>query len=39
VVVERLASMPTAAPDFRTFRIFRDNAYAVHHLTDEEVDP
>ncbi len=30
-VVERFAVMKTKAPDFR---IFWDNAYAVHHLTD-----
>jgi DNA-binding transcriptional MocR family regulator len=33
-VARALVSMPTAAPDFR---ILWDNAYAVHHLTDDEV--
>lgn len=32
-VAARLASMPTAATDFK---IFWDNAYALHHLGDEE---
>ena len=32
-VAQRLASMPTAAPDFT---IMWDNAYALHHLTDTE---
>ncbi len=32
-IAERLASMETAAPDFK---IFWDNAYALHHLTEDE---
>lgn len=32
-IAAELMSMPTAAPDFR---IFWDNAYAFHHLTEDE---
>lgn len=35
-VTRELVSMPTAADDFT---ILWDNAYAVHHLTDDEVQP
>jgi DNA-binding transcriptional MocR family regulator len=34
-VVERLAAMKTAASDFR---VYWDNAYSVHHLTDERIE-
>jgi len=34
-VIERLAAMKTAAGDFR---LFWDNAYAVHHLTEERLE-
>src|SRR5580658_1355301 len=34
-VIERLAAMQTAAPDFR---LYWDNAYSVHHLTSERVE-
>jgi DNA-binding transcriptional MocR family regulator len=33
-IIKRLAAMPTAAPDFR---LYWDNAYAVHHLTNERI--
>jgi len=33
-IIERLAAMPAAAPDFR---LYWDNAYTVHHLTNERV--
>jgi DNA-binding transcriptional MocR family regulator len=34
-VIERLAMMKTAAPDFR---LYWDNAYCVHHLTSERIE-
>jgi DNA-binding transcriptional MocR family regulator len=34
-VIERLAAMKTAAPDFR---LYWDNAYTAHHLTDERIE-
>jgi DNA-binding transcriptional MocR family regulator len=34
-VIERLARMKTAAPDFR---LYWDNAYSVHHLTNERIE-
>jgi len=34
-VIERLAAMKTAAPDFR---LYWDNAYTVHHLTSERIE-
>lgn len=35
-VVRQLVSMPAAAADFR---ILWDNAYALHHLSDDEITP
>jgi DNA-binding transcriptional MocR family regulator len=34
-IIERLAAMKTAAPDFR---LYWDNAYAEHHLTSENIE-
>lgn len=34
-VIERLAAMPAAAADFR---LYWDNAYTVHHLTEERIE-
>jgi DNA-binding transcriptional MocR family regulator len=34
-IIERLAAMKTAAPDFR---LYWDDAYAVHHLTNERIE-
>jgi DNA-binding transcriptional MocR family regulator len=34
-VIERLTAMKTAAPDFR---VYWDNAYAVHHLTNDRIE-
>src|ERR1700723_484207 len=34
-IIERRAAMKTAAQDFR---VYWDNAYAVHHLTDERIE-